>query len=45
MSSIWIILALAISMNLDIDQLNMKIAFHHGDLEEGIYTEAKWIYS
>jgi len=37
MSSIRVELGLATSLNLEIDQLDVKIAFFHGDLEEVIY--------
>jgi hypothetical protein len=39
MSSIRVILSLAAKMNLEIKQLDMKIAFLHGNLEEEIYME------
>jgi hypothetical protein len=39
MSSIRVVLGLAANMNLEIEQLDMKIAFLHGDLEEEIYME------
>lgn len=39
MSSIWVMLGLAVSLNLDVEQLDVKIAFLHGDLEEEIYME------
>lgn len=39
MSSIWVVLGLATSLNLEIEQLDMKIAFLHGDVEEEIYME------
>lgn len=32
-------LGLAVSLNLDVEQLDVKIAFLHGDLEEEIYME------
>ena len=37
MSSIRVVLGLATSMNLEIEQLDVKTAFIHGDLEEEIY--------
>ena len=37
MSSIRVVLCLATSLNLKIDQLDVKAAFLHGDLEEEIY--------
>lgn len=39
MSSIRVVLGLAASMNLEIEQLDVKTAFLHGDLEEEIYME------
>ncbi|PKI76595.1 hypothetical protein CRG98_002904 [Punica granatum] len=39
MSSIRVVLALAASLNLEIEQLDVKTAFLHGDLEEEIYME------
>ena len=39
MSSIWVVLGLATSMNLEIEQLDVKTAFLLGDLEEEIYME------
>ena len=39
MSSIRVVLGLAASMNLKIEQLNVKIASLHGDLVEEIYME------
>ena len=39
MSSIQIVLSLATSINLEIEQLDMKTAFLYGDLEEKIYME------
>ena len=39
MSSIRIVLGIAASMNLEVEQLNVKTAFFHGDLEEEIYME------
>lgn len=34
-----VILDIATRMNLEIEQLDIKVAFLHGDLEEEIYTE------
>jgi Reverse transcriptase (RNA-dependent DNA polymerase) len=39
MSSIQIVLGLAASLDLEIDQLDVKIACLHGDLEEELYME------
>lgn len=39
MSSIGIILALAKSMNLEVEQLDVKTTFLHRDLEETVYME------
>ena len=39
MSSIRVILNLAISMNLEIKQLDVKTTFLHGDLWQKIYIE------
>jgi hypothetical protein len=39
MSSIRVVLVLVAKMNLEIEQLDVKIAFLHGDLEEEIYME------
>ena len=39
MSSIRVVLGLAASLNLEIQQLDVKTAFLHGDLEEEIYME------
>ena len=39
MSSIHPILGLAASLNLEIEQMDVKTAFLHGDLEEEIYME------
>ena len=38
-SSIKVALGLAASMNLEIEKLDVKITFLHGDLEEEIYME------
>ena len=37
MSSIRVALGLAARLNLEVEQLDVKIAFLHGDLEEEIY--------
>jgi hypothetical protein len=39
MSSIRVVLVLVAKMNLEIEQLDVKTAFLHGDLEEEIYME------
>ena len=39
MSSIRTVLGIAASMNLEVEQLDVKTAFLHGDLEEEIYME------
>lgn len=39
MNSIRVVLGLAASMNLEIEQLDVKTAFLHGDLEEDIFME------
>jgi Reverse transcriptase (RNA-dependent DNA polymerase) len=39
MSSIRVVLSLTASLDLKIEQLNVKIAFLHGDLEEELYME------
>ena len=39
MSSIWVVLSLAASLDLEIEQMDVKTAFLHGDLEEEIYME------
>ena len=39
MSSIRVVSGLATSMNLEIEQLDVKTVFFHGDLEEEIYME------
>jgi hypothetical protein len=39
MSSIRVVLSLAASLNDEVEQLDVKTAFLHGDLEEEIYME------
>ena len=39
MSSIRVVLGIAASLNLEIEQLDVKTAFLHGDLDEEIYME------
>lgn len=39
MSSIRVVLGMAAAMDLEIEQLGVKTAFLHGDLEEEIYME------
>ena len=39
MSSIRVILGLTASMDLELEQLDVKTVFLHGDLEEEIYME------
>ncbi|GKV34500.1 hypothetical protein SLEP1_g42871 [Rubroshorea leprosula] len=39
MSSIRVVLGLAASMNLELEQLDVKTAFFHGDLHEEIYMD------
>jgi hypothetical protein len=39
MSSIRVVLGLAASLDLEIEQMDVKTAFLHGDLEEEIYME------
>ena len=38
-SSIQVVLSLASSMNMEIEQLDVKTVFFHSDLEEEIYME------
>ena len=38
-SSIQVVLSLASSMNMEIEQVDVKTVFFHSDLEEEIYTE------
>ena len=39
MSSIRVVLGMAATMDLEVEQLDVKIVFLHGDLEEEIYME------
>ena len=39
MTSIRTVLSIAASMNLEIEQLDVKTTFLHGDLEEEIYMQ------
>ena len=39
MSSIRVALGLAARLNLEVEQLDVKTAFFHGDLEEEIYMQ------
>ena len=39
MTSIRTVLSIAASMNLEVEQLDVKTAFLHGDLEEEIYMQ------
>ena len=39
MCSIWVILGLAASMNLQLEQLDVNTTFLHGDLDEEIFME------
>jgi ATP-binding cassette subfamily B (MDR/TAP) protein 1 len=39
MTSIRMILDVAASLNLEVEQMDVKIAFLHGELEEEIYME------
>ena len=42
-SSIRILLALVMQFDLELVQLDVKIVFLYGDLEEKIYVSARWI--
>jgi hypothetical protein len=43
MTSIRVVLGLATSLNLEVEQMDVKTTFLHGDLEEKIYMEQpKW---
>ena len=39
MTSIWMVLSITASMDLEVEQLDVKITFLHGDLEEEIYMQ------
>lgn len=39
MTSIQVMLGLTTSLNLEVEQIDVKIVFLHGDLEEEIYME------
>ena len=39
MTSIRMVLSIAASMDLEVEQLDVKMAFLHGDLEEDIYMQ------
>ena len=39
MSSIHTVLGLTVNLNLEIEQMDVKTTFFHGDLEEDIYME------
>ena len=39
MSSIRVVLGIAVNLNLEIEQLDVKTVFLHGDLEEKIYMD------
>jgi len=41
MSSIQVVLSLAASLDLEIEQIDVKMEFTHGDLEEEIYMEQR----
>jgi hypothetical protein len=45
MSSIQVVLGLTISLNLKVKQLDVKIAFLHGDLDKEIYNTTKRLMS
>ena len=38
-TSIWTVLSIVASMDLEVEQLDVKTAFLHGDLEEEIYMQ------
>ena len=39
MSSIWVVLGLVASLDLELEQLDVKTTFLHGDLKEEIYMD------
>ena len=39
MTSIWMVLSIAASMDLEVEQLDVKTTFLHGDLDEEIYMQ------
>ena len=39
MSSIRVVLGLVVSLDLELDELDVKTAFFHGDLKEEIYMD------
>lgn len=39
MSFVQVVLAMATSMNSEVEQLDVKTTFLHGDLEEEVYME------
>ena len=39
MASIWTVLSIVASMDLEVEQLDIKTTFLHGDLEEEIYMQ------
>lgn len=41
MSSIWIVLGLTGTLDLEVEQMNIKTAFLHGEMEEKIYMEQR----
>ena len=45
MSSIRVVLGLATSLDLEIEQLDLKTTFLHGDLEDEIYMEQPKMFS
>ena len=45
MSSIRVVLGLVVSMNLEIEQLDVLTTFLHGDLEEEIYGATRRVYN
>ena len=39
MSSIWVVSRLVASLDLELEQLDVKTTFRHGDLKEEIYMD------